>query len=198
MRKISVFLVALTIILLSSCAPSAEESEKIVDRLAALESFKTEMTVTAEYPSRVVSFRLEASVEGDGCVVRVLEPAELEGINVTIGAGECVVEYDGASFEAGDPSALDIAPVTAAAEVARLFRNASPREIGAEKRAGTDCVLLVYSSGTDETRVWVTLDTLTPTAAEFLRDGERRLTCEFDTFNTGGSENLADISGDIS
>ncbi len=198
MRKISVFLIALTLALLTSCAPSEEESEDILNRLAALGNFDTEMTVTAEYPSRTVSFRLAASVAGDECKVRVLEPAELEGIDITIGAGECTVEYDGASFEAGDPSALGMAPVTAAAEVARLFRSASPREVGAEKRAGTDCVLLVYASGSDETRVWVALDTLAPAAAEFLRDGERRLTCEFDTFDTGGSESLADISGDLS
>ena len=198
MRKISVVLIALTLAMLLSCAPSEEESEDITGRLAAIESFETEMTVTAEYPSRTVSFRLAASVAGDECGVRVLEPAELEGIDITIGAGECTVEYDGASFEAGDPSALGMAPVTAAAEVARLFRSASPREVGAEKRAGTDCVLLVYASGSDETRVWVALDTLAPAAAEFLRDGERRLTCEFDTFDTGGSESLADISGDLS
>lgn len=185
-RIISVFLI-ISLVLLSSCAPSSEETENITERLSAIDGFSADMIVTAEFSDRTAAFRLETTVSGDISTVKVTEPAELEGINIAIEPGGCVISYDGASFEAGDPGSLPISPVTVAAEIARLWRSASPMETGSEKRGDTDCVLLVYASGSDETRIWIDEMTLSPIAAEFLRDGERTILCEFVSFTIGGS-----------
>ena len=185
-RKIAVFLI-ISCVLLSSCAPSAEETESITERLSAIDGFSAEIVVTVEYHDRTAAFRLDSTVSGDASTVRVIEPAELEGINVSIEPGGCTVSYDDASFEAGDPDALSVSPVTVAAEIARLWRSASPREVGSEKRGDTGCVLLVYASGESETRIWIDDTTLSPMAAEFISDGERVLQCEFVSFTMGGS-----------
>lgn len=187
MRKLLLIFLTLLLLLLSSCAPSEEDGTRLTEHLASLDSFTAEVLVTAEFSDRTSSFRLKTAVSGETGTVEVLEPAELSGITVAIEPSGCTVSYDGASFEAGDAAALSVSPVTAAAELARLWRSAAPRESGIETLNERECILLVYASGTDETRVWFDMTDLSPRLAEFYRDGKRSLGCEFVSFTIGGS-----------
>lgn len=180
------FLLILTLIL-PSCTVSQDDTDRLAEHLASLDAFSAEVLVTADLTDRTSSFRLDCTVSGETCTVAVTEPASLEGISVAIEPGGCTVSYDGASFSAGDPDALGVSAVTVVAELARLWRSASPRESGAESMGETDCILSVYASGADETRVLFDAQTLSPLQAEFYRNGARSLLCEFVSFTTGGN-----------
>lgn len=186
-RGFALFL-AVLLLFTTSCEQSGEDSgDKLADKLASIESFTAEVAITAEFADRTVGFRLDCSVSNDVCSVKVIEPSEIAGIEVAIEPGGVSVSYDGASFEAGSADDLGVQPVTAVAELYRLFGGAVISERGSEKLGERECVTAVYASGTSETRVWFDADELTPVRAEFFSDGVRTLSCEFVSFVIGGS-----------
>lgn len=186
-RGFALFLAVLLLFVTSCEGVSEDLGDKLAERLASIESFTSEVVITAEFADRTVGFRLDCSVSGDVCSVKVLEPTEIEGIEVTIEPSGVNVSYDGASFEAGSADDLGVQPVTAVAELYRLFCGAVISEQGSEKLGERECLTAVYTSGTSETRVWFDASELTPVRAEFFNGGVRTLSCEFVSFVIGGS-----------
>lgn len=186
-RGFALFSVILLLFAASCGEDGGDTGDRLDEWLASVDSFTAEVAITAEFADRTVGFRLDCAVSEDVCAVKVIEPADIEGIEVAIEPSGVSVSYDSASFEAGSAADLGVQPVTAVAELYRLFGGAVISERGSEKLGECECLTAVYLSGTSETRVWFDSETLAPVRAEFFSDGVRTLSCEFVSFVMGGS-----------
>ncbi len=165
-------------LLLSGCGSGreAQRREDFAASLAAAQSLRFTASVRAEYPEKTVSFRLACEEDAEGFTLRVLEPAEIAGVGVLLGADGAQLRYGELSIDTGPLDRWGLSPVSALPALGKALRE------GHLESAWAEGELSVWELAADDTltvQVWLD-EALVPQRAELVSDGRVAVFVEID------------------
>lgn len=182
MKLRDIFLLIVSFCLLCSCTQlHTVQLGELADYWTSVESFCTDVAVTAIYPERTVLFLLRISYSDTQYTATVLEPEEIGDITVTINTDNVSLSFEEIVLSAGMPEGIfsEISPASAPAELIRVWKYGGIDEYGLEQFNNLDCV---FVSSIEKDTVYRTLfekKSMLPLYAEIYRDGILAYQCVF-------------------
>ena len=182
-----VFLAALLVVLLNACGGAAGDGDReafLAIRAALLEreSFSLRADLRADYGDRIYDYRLAYTGSGEGGVLRVEAPLELEALEVELEGDHARLRYGETILDTGALVGRE-SPVQAFPLMIRAWLRGSVAACWHEDLEGIPCVaaeIHLGEVGAEDRllcRVWFRRDTGDPVYAELAKDGRVCLFC---------------------
>ena len=180
MKRICLCMLLLLSLVLTGCGVKKEEQQlnSFSDSLNARDDLGFVGKLRCEYEDRAVEFTLQYRQTESGCKITVLQPAELEGLAVSLDENGSVLEYEELFINTGELDRFGLSPL-----------NALPMLVNTLKSAFMDSVrfeggLTVYSLiPADDVQVDVSFDgDMKPVYAELISDGKVRVFCHIESW----------------
>ena len=174
----------LAAVLLSGCAGTEMDGERVRAHFDALSGFNAQVEILSDLGESVVTYKMDYAYSRDGNDgFTITAPESLAGIGGTIAGSEnaqFTLQYDGLSLDDAMPQRIGLTPADGLFCLTNDLRTAEPAQIWTESASGTDFVVLRYESededGTVAKQVWLADGTLQPAYAELFANGSRVLT----------------------
>ena len=168
MKRLCLCLLCLAL-LLSGCGRDreAERREEYAEELGAQRNLRFTADVRAEYPDKTVSYRLSYAEDDEGCTIGVLEPEEIGGVSVHLGADGAQMRFEEISLDTGPLDRYGLSPLSALPALTRALRE------GHLESHWTEGELTVWELVADDhltVQVWLN-EALVPQHAELISEG---------------------------
>ena len=182
MKRLCLCLLCLAL-LLSGCGHDreTERREQYAEELSAQRDLQFTAKVRAEYPDKTVSYRLSYDEDSEGCTIRVLEPEEIGGVSVHLGADGAQMRFEEISLDTGPLDRYGLSPLSALPELTRALRE------GHLESHWSEGDLSVWELVADDhltVQVWLN-EELVPQHAELISEGRVSVFLEISDWNTG-------------
>ena len=187
-RKGRLAALILCLALLCSCGGRSHSEKAAFLKLRAAWLEKGNVTLRsqmrADYGERVYDFLLSYEGGGDGGVLRVEQPLELEGIEAVLGDKGVTLRYDGFMLDTGAILG-ELSPLEAFPLMIRCWRSGFVTDCWRETWNGEACLTAQFDlteAGAAEERLCVSRFRLSdgaPLEAELMADGRTVLLCRF-------------------
>lgn len=181
-------LLVLCLWLLGGCGGRSHGEKTAFLRLRAKwleqDAFSLRSEVRADYGERVYDFVLRYEGSGEGGVLTVEQPAELEGVEAEIGEKGVTLRYDGAVLDTGAILG-NLSPLEAFPLLIRCWQRGCVTDCWRENCEGEACLTAQFDlteAGAAEIRLCRSCFRVSdgmPLSAEFLADGHTVLSCRF-------------------
>lgn len=168
MKKLCLCVLCLAL-LLGGCGGgrAGEGRQQFAEALSARRDLRFTAALRAEYPDRTVRFRLAYAEDAGGCSIRVLEPEEIAGVSLHLGADGAQLRFEEISLDTGPLDRYGLSPVSALPALTRALRE------GHLESAWSEGDLTVWELVADDAltvQVWLDGD-LVPQRAELISEG---------------------------
>lgn len=195
MRKWLKICVPMILLLLTACGSTTAGND--ADELAlavrseylAMQTWRAQCEVTADYGQRVYDFTLAVHAQEDATQIELTAPRELAGITVTLSGTDSAMELDGTVLETGDLGG-ECTPVTAAVFFVETIRSGFMDVCTLETDEDGVSLLRIACrnpEGTvgegEEVTLWVDAETHALLCGETAIDGKQVLICRFSDFS---------------
>ena len=180
MKRLCLCLCLVPIVLLCGCGTKTEE-KLLTDFSAALSQRKDLSFVgklRCEYDDRSANFTLQYKQQEDGCKISVLQPAELEGLSVSLDEKGSLLEYGELFIDTGDLDHFGLSPLSALPKLADSLRGS---HIDSICRQGDVITYCLVPSDTLKVNVSFSQD-MTPIEAELISEGRVRVFCQIESW----------------
>ena len=185
MKRCLVYAIGLAVLalLLSGCGQSREEQrrEEFSQALSRRGELRFTASLRAEYPDRSLAYTLRYTEDESGCSLRLLEPEELDGLTVRLGADGTQLKLDGLSLDAPPLDGRGLSPVSALPRLVDLLRHGHLESHWSER--GQTVWELSDGEGL-RAQVWLD-EALKPARAELISEGRVTVFCTITDWNQG-------------
>lgn len=162
-------------LLLSGCGQSreAQRQQDFAQALSRRNDLSFTASLRAEYPDRSLAYVLRYTEEDGGCSLRLLEPEEIAGLTVRLGADGAQLRLDGVSLDAPPLDSRGLSPVNALPRLMSLLRTGHMESHWTE---GGQTVWTLSDGEGLRLQVWLD-EALIPTRAELISEGRLAVFC---------------------
>lgn len=127
MRKLTIFVPMISILLLTGCGGGVNEAEQealaIRGEYLELSSWTAQAAITADYGQRICEYQMDMSVEGDQTTLTLTAPETVAGITAHMDGWDSALEYDGMMVETGPLDEKGLTPLSAVPALLEAVRS---------------------------------------------------------------------------
>lgn len=180
MKKLCLCISLVSVLLLCGCGSKAEE--KMFSEFSTRLSQRTDLgfvgKLRCEYDDRTVNFTLQYRQQDRGSKITVLQPAELEGLSVSLDENGSVLEYGELFIDTGDLDHFGLSPLSALPKLVEGLKNAHVDSVSTQ---GDMMMFTLIPS--DELKMDVYFDRdMKPVRAELISEGQVKVFCDIESW----------------
>lgn len=174
MKKVCMFILALTLLLCGCGKRGEEEVRALQQRWAEAEKVTAQAEVTFHTDGASRSFTVAVVWEPAGATTTILAPEAVAGISATVSGEEMVLRYEGAALSVPVPAVLS--PAACVPWLLRSVAQGYLLDYGGETIDGLDCARAAFDTTAPDgskilCTVWLERESGAPCYAEFSTDG---------------------------
>ena len=178
MKRTAVFVLMITLALLSGCGMKDTAIKNFQGTLSQSQNVSFTADIRAEYDDKTEAYTLNFAKDADGAVIEVVKPELIAGIKAHVGADSSSLEYDGEELDTGPLADNGLTPVSALPELSTAL---SGGHIDMVWKEGSATVAKITPEDGLTVTVWFN-ENMTPFHAELQSTGKVLVYCDIINF----------------